>query len=591
MSRYDDRIVDQVQSANDIVEVIGQYVPLKRSGRNMKGLCPFHQEKSPSFMVHPEKQIFHCFGCGAGGDAFSFLMRYENMSFPEALRRLAERAHITLPEKSEGRDGEKSDSEKFYEIYRLACEFYHQRFLSPAGGKARDYFLKRGFEDALARELQMGWADESWDSLFQFLSKKGFPEAMLIKSGLVCRSAKGNVFDLFRARLLFPIRNLQGKVVAFGGRILDKREGPKYLNSPENPVFYKRRELFGLHISKKFIDREKPRIFVVEGYFGFLRLYQSGFKAVVATLGTALTDEHVRVLKRFAEEAVVIYDGDKAGEAASIRGLEVFLEGDMNVKLARLEGGLDPDDFIREKGPEAFRAVIDGARDFFDFKLEVLQKRFDRRDTLGVMKIASDFLETFSKIKNPILLDHYLKRLASSLAVNENTLRSEMAKFKKKEVVQGSRRVPEKEPAHTSAESLSEEEVICFALAVENPKWRKVVLETLEESEVGDPRLKELYRSFKSEESAPPLPLAKVLNRIGDESFKNRLVAVFSFDWKEPDKEKAFGDCLRNIRKKIFERRLAELRQKISAAERQKNNPQLTVLMKEYQALLKVKSS
>ncbi|MFA7002024.1 MAG: DNA primase, partial [Candidatus Omnitrophota bacterium] len=379
---YGDNILEQVQSANDIVEVISQVVPLKRSGRNFKGLCPFHQEKTPSFMVNAEKQIFHCFGCQTGGDVFSFLMRYENMSFPEAVRRLAERAHIRLPEKPSGREEGPSDTEKYYEIYRLACEFYRRQYLDPVlGRKAREYFARRKFDEALAEEMKMGWAGDAWDGLFQFLSKKGFPEELLLKSGLICRSTKGTLFDLFRNRLLFPIHQLQGKVVAFGGRLIEDREGPKYLNSPENPIFSKRRELFGLHLSKKFIDREKPRILVVEGYFGFLRLYQNGFKSAVATLGTALTEEHVRILKRFAEEAVVIYDGDKAGEAASLRGMEVFLEGDMSVKLARLEGGLDPDDLIREKGAEAFAEVLGKATDFFDFKLETLQKRFNRKDS------------------------------------------------------------------------------------------------------------------------------------------------------------------------------------------------------------------
>ena len=393
--RYDEKIIDEVRTANPIVEVIGQYVPLKRSGHNFKARCPFHQEKTPSFMVHPEKQIFHCFGCVAGGDVFGFLMRYENMSFPEALRRLAERAHIRLPEPVAKRGEGPTESEQLYEIYRLAEDYYRAKFLSEEGRRARDYFHARGFKDEMAEEFKIGWASEAWQGLFEFLSKKGFSEPLLLKSGLIHRSAKGNLYDGFRGRLLFPIRNLQGKGVAFGGRIIAESDGPKYLNSPENPVFHKRRELFGLNLAKKFIDRDRPRIFVVEGYLDFLRLYQEGFKTTVATLGTALTEEHVQVLKRFAEEAVVIYDGDKAGEAASLRGLEVFLEGGMSVKLVRMPVGFDPDDFVKKHGAPAFEKLLSEARDFFDYKFEVLRSRFDLRDSLPTdMQIAGGGRQT-----------------------------------------------------------------------------------------------------------------------------------------------------------------------------------------------------
>ncbi len=585
--RYDERIIDQVQSANDIVEIIGQYVPLKRSGRNFKGLCPFHGEKTPSFMVHPEKQIFHCFGCGTGGDVFSFLMRYENMNFPEAIRRLAERAHIQLPVNMFSKEEGAGESEQLYEIYRLAADFYHRRFLDPAAGrKAREYFKKRGFEDSLALEMKMGWADDEWKSLFEFLSQKGFGESLLLKSGLVQRSAKGALYDNFRGRLLFPIHNLQGKVVAFGGRLIDEREGPKYLNSSDHPVFHKRKELFGLHLSKKYIDREKPQIIVVEGYFGFLRLYQNGFKTAVATLGTALTDEHVQVLKRFAEEAIVVYDGDKAGEAASLRGLDVFLEGGMNVKLARLPAGLDPDDFIRQKGSESFGQMLASARDFFDYKLEILSGRYNRRDSLGVMKISAEFLETFSKIRNPILLDHYLKKLSSSLGVEEGTLRAELTKRQKK--LPGS----EAKAAPPPAKGLSsiQDEVILFALALENPAWGKILIEDLTESDFRTPAICHNYKMFASlPENIRKGGVSKMLTRIEDVSLKEQLVTVFSFDWTEADKEKAFRDCLKRLQQKPVDRRREELRQMIADAERNGDQARLRDLVREYQSLLRQK--
>lgn len=596
--RYEERLVDQVQSAHDIVEIISQYLTLKRSGRNLKACCPFHGEKTPSFMVQPEKQIFHCFGCGVGGDVFTFLMRHENMSFPEAMRYLAEKAGIRLPEPDARQQEGPSESEQLYEIYRLAAEYYRGLFNDPVKGKAgRDYFLKRGFDLKLAEEFQMGWSLDGWRGLLEFLSKKGFAENLLLKSALVVRSPKGNLYDTFRNRLLFPIANLQGKVVAFGGRILKDVEGsPKYLNSPENPVFQKRRELFGLHLAKKFIDRERPQIFVVEGYFGFLRLYQNGFKSTVATLGTSLTEDHVHVLKRFAEEAIVIYDGDKAGEAASLRGLEVFLEGGMNVKLARLPAGYDPDDFILKHGPEAFQKLISEARDFFDYKLEILLTRYNQLDSLGLMKITSDFLETFSKIQNPVLTDRYLRRLAGSLGVDEASLRSELTKLKKKQEKPGAKSAsapsvpsaaPKKNPT-VVVSPFAPDELLLLALAIEEASLRRKLLETCEEADFQSPQSRELFHRLTSLEAEKrTIDWPKILTRTDDAAFKEKLTAYLLLEWDRTQKMRAFEDCMGHMKAKKLERRLEELRRSIAKAEREGNTALIGEYAREYQTLWK----
>ncbi len=595
--RYDDRIVDQVQAGNDIVDVISQYLALKRSGRNLKACCPFHQEKSPSFMVNPEKQIFHCFGCGVGGDVFAFLMRYENMNFPEALRRLAERASIRLPEPqtSEKREGP-SESEQLFEICAFAADFYHAAFLDPNKGKeALEYFLKRGYSVEVAKEFKMGWASDQWHSLFDALSKKGYKPEILVKSGLIARSPKGNYYDTFRSRILFPICNLQGKCVGFGGRLIGKTEGPKYLNSPETPVFYKRKELFGLHLAKKFIDRDHPQILVVEGYFDFLRLFQKGFKTTVATLGTALTDDHVYVLKRFAEEAIVIYDGDKAGEAASLRGLEVFLEGGMNVKLVRMPAGYDPDDYLDKEGPEAFKALVDGARDFFDYKLDVLLGRHDLRDSLGLMRVTNEFLETLTKVKNPVLLDRYMRKLAGSLGVDETSLRNELLKLKKKTAER------EKLPAPASVSSGAnakpeknanipdvQEEIILLAIAAESPGLRETLFSEMAESDFQGQDVIELYRLLlERHQTRQPITSSQILNRIKQDNLKNKLVAILSSEWTTEEKEKMFADCVRKIKRKQVDKRLEDLRRAIAKAEREGDQDRILGFVKEYQILLK----
>lgn len=592
--RYDERIVDQVQMANDIADVIGQYVSLKRIGRHLKACCPFHGEKTPSFMVQPEKQTFHCFGCGVGGDVFSFVMRHENMSFPEALRHLAERGNITLPEPAGKKSDGPSESEMLYDLYKQAAEFYHKLFMDPVRGKeAREYFVKRGFDLKLAEELKMGWAVDDWRLLLTHLTKQGFKEDLLVKSALVNRSPKGQVYDTFRGRLLFPIANLHGKIVAFGGRLTKNVEGPKYLNSPENPVFHKRRELFGLHLAKKHIDRERPQILIVEGYFGWLRLHQHGFKAAAATLGTSLTEDHVQLMKRFAEEAIVIYDGDKAGEAASLRGLEVFLEGGMNVKVARLPAGLDPDDFILKEGPEAFQKLLNEARDFFDYKLEILTGRFNRFDSLGLMKITGDFLETFSKIQSPILTDRYLRKLAASLGVDETSLRSELLKLKKKgeksqpaaSSSSAAASAPKVSPAKSAAGN-SDEELVLLALAVEESDLRRKLLTAFEESEFEDAARREMFQLLSVlEAEKQPVSWPRVLNRLSDASFKEKLTALSSMEWDSNQKQQAFQDCLNHKKAKKVTKRLDDLRRSIAKAEKDGNTALTAEYMREYQAL------
>lgn len=592
--RYEDHLIDQIQTANDIVDVISQYVPLKRSGRNFKAPCPFHQEKTPSFMVHPEKQIFHCFGCGAGGNVFSFIMRYDNMNFPEALRQLAERAHIRLPEPTARKGEGPTETEQLYEAYRLACEYYHAQWLHPErGNAARVYLNGRGFDEELTKEFKIGWALPAWRGLFEFLSKKGFSDSLLLRAGLIQRSAQGSFYDLFRGRILFPIRNLQGKVIGFGGRVIDPKESPKYLNSPENPIFHKRRELFGLDVAKKHIDRERPRIFVVEGYLDFLRLYSSGFKTTVATLGTSLTEEHVQVLKRFAEEAVVVYDGDKAGEAASLRGLEVFLEGGLSVKLVRMPSGHDPDDFLRQKGPAVFEALLDQAKDFFDYKLEIALSRYSREDSLGLMRITNDFLETLVKVKNTILLSHYLRKLSNALNLDEHSLRTELAKLQKKilEREKKSSLASESDSWKTKASSsrslpLYQEEVLILVLLVEDVALREEAFQSLRGEDFRDPRARELFELLRSNGNERKLNWSQILNQIEDDEWKKQLVGIASLDWSPQDRIKAFQDCLGKIRRRNVETKLKELRRDISSAEKEGDQSKLQSLMREYQSFL-----
>ncbi len=584
-ARYEDNVVERVSAANDIVEIISQYVPLKRSGRNLKACCPFHGEKTPSFMVQPEKQLFHCFGCGAGGDVFSFLMRHENMTFPEALKFLADRAHIVLPE----RRGHKEDSgqkEKMYEACQKAADFYHQLLLKEPGASARAYLAKRKVPETIIREFKLGWAPSEWRSLFDHLTKQGYPEALLKQAALIQQSPKGNFYDTFRGRLIFPIVNLQNKIIAFGGRLIGNEEGPKYLNSPETPVFSKRRELFGLNLAKKHIDREWPALILVEGYMDFLALYQFGFKNAVATLGTALGEDHVRLMKRFVEEVIVVYDGDKAGEAAALRGLEILLEGGMQVKLVTLPKGEDPDDFLNKNGAEAFSKLLKGAKDFFDYKLQILLSRYPRHDALGLTKISREMFETFLKIKNTVVLSEYFKRLSRALNVDENSLRTEFAHLSKRGGVARERAVVAS--AAPASAGPCQEELMVLVLMAEVPPLCERVFGELKSEDLKMPVSRELFQYLgQAYEENKKVPVSALLNRIQDLQYREQIVAVMASLDETAERERILEDCIRKIKRNQITLRLQELRRLISEAETKGDDRHVQVYTREYQELLK----
>lgn len=586
--RYEDRILDEIQSLTDIVEVISGYLPLKRAGRTFKTLCPFHPEKSPSFIVNPDKQIFHCFGCSAGGNVFSFLMKHENMSFPEAVRELASRVNYKLPEPTRQSKEAFSESESLFQIYQWAHEYYAANLKSEKGKAARDYLKKRGFDEESLKDLTLGWALPEWRGLFEHLIRKGAQDSLLTRSGLIQRGRDGHPYDLFRGRLLFPIHNLQGKVVAFGGRGLAD-ETPKYLNSPESPIFRKRRELFGLHLAKRSLAGEDAKILIVEGYFDFLKVYTSGFRNVAATLGTSLTEDHVRVLRRFTQEAVVVYDGDKAGEAASLRGLEVFLEGEMSVKVASLPAGDDPDTFLEKQGKEAFQQLIDQALDFFDFKWKLLTARYSVKDSGGLLKISNEFLETLAKVKNPILLDRYLKKLARLLGTGEDSLRIKLAQKTAARPRPAAPAATEPAPQVFSMPVFPEEGTLLALLLEEPDLWHRGASE-LHKEDFKLPAAQDLFKVIRNLYESGATSYQQVFNRLEDESIKSLVTAYSMTELGRADKEKAFSDCLRKIWERRKSEKLERLRLAIARAEETGAGNELAGLLEEYRTLLAERS-
>jgi DNA primase len=410
----------EVRDRASIVEVISDHVTLKKAGRNHMGLCPFHSEKTPSFTVNEEKGIFHCFGCGAGGSVFHFLMRYDQLSFPEAVERVAKRYGITL-EQAERATGAAGEREALYRINEVAAANYHKILFShPAGRKAWDYLKSRKVDAEIARRFILGYAPQTGSGLLDLLRKEGLSVKDAVRLGLVGQRSARQLHERFFARLMFPLINAAGKIVAFGGRVLD--EGfPKYLNSSETPLFRKSSILYGLDQAKEGI-RKIDRVVVVEGYLDVLALHQFGISDAVATLGTALTPEHVRVLGRYTKNMVALFDGDDAGRKAAARSFEIFLESGLWGRAAFLPKGEDPDSFVHSRGPEALERILEQAVPLADYYFSWLEKRFGT-GLEGKSQIASEVSRLLVKITNPFEMDLLVRRAVDSLGIREELLR------------------------------------------------------------------------------------------------------------------------------------------------------------------------
>ncbi|ADL07693.1 DNA primase [Thermosediminibacter oceani] len=428
MSLYPEELIREVQNRADIVEIVSDYVSLKKRGENYVGLCPFHSEKTPSFTISPKKQLFYCFGCGTGGNIFSFLMKKENWTFPEAVRWLAERVGVRLPE--EGTWGKVSEAFKqkreILEINRLAAEFFHQNLIKTAEGKrAREYLANRGITSETVEKFFLGYAPPRWDGLIRFMRSKGVRDDSLLKAGLVIPRSDGKgYYDRFRDRVIFPIKDITGNTVGFGGRILGEGE-PKYLNSPETTVFTKREQLYGLPMIKK----GGSNLILVEGYMDCISLHQNGFTQTVASLGTSLTEQQAKILKRYSEEVIIAYDADTAGQSATLRGIEILVKEGLKVRVLSLPEGKDPDEFIRTRGKDAFAEQLSSARNFVDYKLDLAGRGLDLKTRDGKIKFIKNAISVLAGIENRVERELYVQKLSEELNIPRQALYEEINKI------------------------------------------------------------------------------------------------------------------------------------------------------------------
>ena len=425
MARYSEEILNEVRQANDIVDVISQYVHLKRSGRNYFGLCPFHNEKSPSFSVSPDKQIFHCFGCGVGGNVITFVSQIEGLNFVETVQMLAERANIQLPTLQNNGDTQREIlKDKVYKVNEFTAEYYHQNLYKPQAKTAQEYVKKRQLTNETLKSFRIGFSGK-FDELYQELKKQGFQEQEILESGLVNKNERGQYIDRYRNRLMFPICDARGRVIAFGGRVLDDSK-PKYINSPENVVYSKGRHLFGLNVAKK---GDTKKLLIVEGYMDVISLHQRGITNVVAPLGTALTEQQGWLLRKNSEQIILSFDSDDAGIKAKLRAIDILQKMGCDLRVIQLEGAKDPDEYIVKYGNMRFQNAVDKAFSVVEFKVKILKKELNLENTNDKIKFLNEIAKLISKVDNTIEREVYIEKIAKEYDISKEAIYAEVNKL------------------------------------------------------------------------------------------------------------------------------------------------------------------
>jgi len=563
--------------------VVSDYVSLKKAGKNHKGLCPFHSEKTPSFMVNEEKQIFHCFGCGEGGDVFSFLMKVAHLSFPQAIEELAKRYGVNLPSKefSPAQKKEMVKREALFQINQIASEYFHDLLtVRREGGEARRYLSQREIKEEIVKEYRLGYSLDRWDGLVQHLREKKVSLELAWELGLIFPKKKEGWYDAFRGRIIFPIFDLHQRVVGFGGRII--REGePKYYNSPESSIYHKGEILYGLQVAKRYIP-SKDCVIIAEGYFDLLTLHQCGLKYSVATLGTALTTQHIRTLKRYTKNLVAVFDADPAGIQASLRSLPLFLEDEVSGKTVLLPKGEDPDSFLRKGKAEELERGVAEAVPLIDFFFERLMKTYDPKSIDGKVKIAEEGVALVSKIPGGIRKDFYLRTLAERLDLKESLLH-EMARPSSKRGT----KVEEELKRPSVEKSLPKSEEMMVRLMIHHPEWMGVISreEILQEFE--SPQLRKMAEHLMTlYQKKGRLDISEALGSI-EEGLRGKL-REFSLEesgLEGTDQEKVLRDCIQKIRKKKLKRDESDLLKRIKEAEKEKGEKGLEALLLQRQEL------
>jgi len=556
--RYSEELIEEIKNSNDIVDIISQYVNLKRSGRNFFGLCPFHKEKSPSFSVSPDKQIFHCFGCGAGGNVIHFISKIENADFKEAIGILANRAGIELPTLNNYEDNKTALlKSKVYEINQIAAEFYHQNLYKPTSKIGQEYIKKRKLDNRTLKSFLIGYSG-NFDELYRILKQKGFTEEEILASSLVNKTDDGKYIDRFRKRVMFPIQDTRNKVIAFGGRVTDDSK-PKYINSPENIVYSKGRHLFGLNVAKR---GELKNIIIVEGYMDAISLYQRGITNVVASLGTALTEAQGRLLRRYSERVTIGYDSDGAGQAATLRGLEILQNIGCDVRILQISGAKDPDEYVIKYGPERFLKCVEQAISLVEFKVKMLKQSLNLDNINDKIKFLNQVAKILSNVTNSIERELYVEKIANEYNVSKEAIYGEVNKLiyakntgektLEKPIV---KKEIKKEKQEIDSSTTKRENLIIYLLINYPQESYKKIKSVISEN---DMKLEENQKILKKmyEEIEKGNINIDILNYFEEQNIIDHISGIMSYDFEISDLNKCIEDVVNTYEKdKLINRR------------------------------------
>ena len=576
MARYSEEILNEVRQSNDIVDVISQYVHLKRSGRNYFGLCPFHNEKSPSFSVSPDKQIFHCFGCGVGGNVITFVSQIEGLNFVETVQMLAERANIQLPTLQNNGDTQREIlKDKVYKVNEFTAEYYHQNLYKPQAKMAQEYVKKRQLTNETLKSFRIGFSGK-FDELYQELKKQGFQEQEILESGLVNKNERGQYIDRYRNRLMFPICDARGRVIAFGGRVLDDSK-PKYINSPENVVYSKGRHLFGLNVAKK---GDTKKLLIVEGYMDVISLHQRGITNVVAPLGTALTEQQGWLLRKNSEQIILSFDSDDAGIKAKLRAIDILQNMGCDLRVIQLEGAKDPDEYIVKYGNMRFQNAVDKAFSVVEFKVKILKKELNLENTNDKIKFLNEIAKLISKVDNTIEREVYIEKIAKEYDISKEAIYAEVNKLtykndKSEKLLEKAKPVITHKKVETKEVSESirrRENTIISILLTGDLSIFEIIKQNIKpedfQDEINQEIAKKLYEEFEKGNSN----INSIIDTL-DQEHQNQITMIMAEDYGIEDLEKAIDDIIQAYKRdKLNNRKLEilELLEKTSNIEEKK---------------------
>ncbi|MCC7201323.1 MAG: DNA primase [Nitrospirae bacterium] len=563
-----EELLDRIRGSQDIVEVISRHLSLKKAGQNFVGLCPFHSEKTPSFIVSPAKQLFHCFGCGTGGNIITFLMKYENLSFIDTVKKLAGDAGIRIPDS--GVDSTEKDKRKkgLFEANKLAAEYYHNILVkSKEGAAARAYLSERGILPETIERFNIGYSLNSWDRAFEYLGMKGITDGIMAEAGIVVQKGKGEgYYDRFRGRVMLPILDTHKMIVGFGGRVMDNNT-PKYLNSPETPLFSKRQLLYGLDIAQNYI-RESGYAIIVEGYMDVIAAHQAGIQNVVGTLGTSLTGSHLKSLSRYTSEVTLTFDSDAAGISAARRSVELFLNSDMTAKVLLLPAGEDPDSYIRKAGKASFLELVNGAKGIIEFEIDrIIEKpsKLNQSDSIGGrVRVADECLALIRKVNNRIEKDYYLKKVARDLRTSEEVLRSELARKGKLTVKSSATGISDRVSGPEGLKNKPGVEEVILCLILKDTNLRRIARGVIADEDFTDIKLRKAGRYILNSEKG----FHDIINDSScEDAVKNIISGLGVCDLHIESPEKTLIDCTKVLQRNRLESELKRLEREISSAE------------------------